>query len=175
MVLYLIRRNRNVFKNLKNNRRSKRKNHQNLWICHNVSVVGLLNKALSVTLVYVKPMIGSHAMKVIRELPGVNSYALHFYPENCTVQDSSDSVDKAWHKEAEEEIYQIRIDLPFSSQYFLVISCLPIRSHHKLIVLLHSILKFMNRIIKPIISHLWFQSLPSPYVAAHRHHCFQET
>jgi len=30
MALYLIRRNRNVLKNLKNNRSSKRKNHQNL-------------------------------------------------------------------------------------------------------------------------------------------------
>ena len=30
MALYLIRRNRNVFKNLKNNRSSKRKNHQYL-------------------------------------------------------------------------------------------------------------------------------------------------
>jgi len=43
----------------------------------------------------------SHAMKVIRELPGNDSYALQFkcvrkfYPENCTIQDWNDSVDKA--------------------------------------------------------------------------------
>ena len=50
MALNLIRRNRNVLKILKNNRSSKRKNHQNLWINHNLSVVGLLSEALFVTL-----------------------------------------------------------------------------------------------------------------------------
>ena len=78
--------------------------------------------------------LSSHAMKVIRELPGNNSYALQFqcvrklYPENCTIQDWKDSVDKAWHKEADEEIDQLKgspimalMFLPkWSSQYFLV-------------------------------------------------------
>ena len=83
----------------------------------------------------------SHAMKVVRELPGNNSYALQFkclrkfYPENCTIQDWKDSVDKAWHKEAEEEIDQLnsvpinRIDVPSEMELSVLpsISCLPIR------------------------------------------------
>jgi len=50
MVLYFIRWKRNVLENLKNSRRSKRKYHQNLWICHNVPVGGLYNNAMFVTL-----------------------------------------------------------------------------------------------------------------------------
>ena len=80
-------------------------------------------------------------VKVIRELPGNDSYALKFkcvmkyYPENCTIQDWSDSVDKAWHKEAEEEIEQLngspinRIDVPSEMDLSVLsnMSCLPIR------------------------------------------------
>jgi len=55
--------------------------------------------------------------------------------ENCTIQDWKDSVDKAWHKEAEEEIDQLngvpinRIDVPSEMELSVLpsISSLPIR------------------------------------------------
>jgi len=64
---------------------------------------------------------------------------MHIYRQKVvfisTIQDWSESVDKAWHKEAEEEIEQLngspinRIDVPSEMDLSVLfnVSCLPIR------------------------------------------------